>query len=216
MADLARAAGRVVAVPLAGLARVRRAKPMHPEGVVFAAVLTRRPLGVGVPWLDTAGTDDVLVRLSRGAGLPARLPDLLGFALRLPGNPPVDLLLSSTGRGRWTRLVPVPRRDAAAGYGSIMASRSTAGPVWLAALPQGGPLPSDAARLPRRPPDAVAAPAAPGAAAPWAEAPWAEAPWAEAPRPPVVPRRTPLRHRADLASGHAHSRTHHRTHRLDL
>lgn len=147
MADLARAAGRVVAVPLAGLARVRRAKPMHPEGVVFAAVLTRRPLGVGVSWLDTAGTDDVLVRLSRGAGLPARLPDLLGFALRLPGDPPVDLLLSSTGRGRWTRLVPLLRRDAATGYGSIMAYRSTAGPVWLAALPQGGPLPSDAARL---------------------------------------------------------------------
>ncbi|WP_369141025.1 phosphodiesterase [Modestobacter versicolor] len=147
MADLADAAGRVVAVPLAALARVRRAKPMHPHGAVFPAVLRRQGIGVGIPWLDAVGTDDAAVRFSRGAGLPARFPDLLGLALRVAGDPPVDLLLSSAGRGRWTRRVPVLRRDAATPYGSVMAYRSAAGPVWLTALPQGGPLPSDAAGL---------------------------------------------------------------------
>jgi hypothetical protein len=143
MADLVDAAGRAVAVPLAALARVRQAKPMHPRGVLFDALLQRRGLACGVDWLDTTGADDVLVRFSRGAGLPPRLPDLLGFALRLPGERPVDVLLSSTGQGRWSRRVPVPRRDAATTYGSIMAYRSTAGPVWLAAVPQGAALPSD-------------------------------------------------------------------------
>ena len=143
MADLVDAAGRAVAVPLAALARVRQAKPMHPRGVLFDALLQRRGLACGVDWLDTTGADDVLVRFSRGAGLPRRLPDLLGFALRLPGERPVDLLLSSTGQGRWSRRLPVPRRDAATTYGSIMAYRSTAGPVWLAAVPQGAALPSD-------------------------------------------------------------------------
>ena len=132
-----------MAVPLAGLARIRRAKPMHPHGVLFSGRLHRQGLGIGVPWLDATGEDDVLVRFSRGAGLPARFPDLLGLALRVPGDPPVDVLLSSSGRGRWTRRVPVPRRDAATAYGSIMAYRSDAGPVWLAALPRGAGLPSD-------------------------------------------------------------------------
>src|SRR4051794_802394 len=113
MPDLPDVAGRVVAVPLAALARLRHAKPMHPRGVLFRAVLDRQGLGVGIPWLDETGTDDVLVRLSRGAGLPPRLPDLLGFALRLPGEPPVDLLLSSAGQGQWARRLPVLRRDAA-------------------------------------------------------------------------------------------------------
>ena len=149
MADLPDVAGRVVALPLALLTRVRGAKPMHPRGVVFDAVLERhgpqRPTGSA--WLDATGTDEVLVRLSRGVGLPATWPDLLGFAIRVPGGRPVDLLLSSTGRGRLTRLVPVLQRDASSGYGSIMAYRGPAGPVWLAATPRGSGLPTDAARL---------------------------------------------------------------------
>jgi hypothetical protein len=98
-----------------------------------------------------------VVRFSRGAGLPAPLPDLLGLAVRLPdGDRPVDLLLSSTGRGRWTRYVPVPRADAAATYSSIMGYRSPAGTLRLAAVPETPEhLPSD--------PEPVAA-EAPGAA----------------------------------------------------
>jgi len=137
MADLFDAAGRVAAVPLALLARARGGRPMHPRGVVLSARVVRtglpRPSGAG--WLDEPGADDVLVRLSRGAGLPPRLPDLLGLALRAPGGTPVDLLLSSSGRHRWTRRVPVLRRDPATTYGSIMGYRSPAGPVLLSATP---------------------------------------------------------------------------------
>src|SRR4051794_39048853 len=147
MPDLADTAGRAVAVLLAALARLRHAKPMHPEGVVFTAVLDRRALGIGIDWLDQTRTDDVLVRLSRGAGLPDRFLDLLGFALRLPGERPVDVLLSSAGQGRWARWLPVLRRDAATPYGSLMSYGSTAGRVRLVAVPRGGPLPPDRAGL---------------------------------------------------------------------
>jgi len=136
MPDLPDAAGRLVAVPVAALARARGGKPMHPRGIVLSARLERTglPRPSGARWLDEAGADDVLVRLSHGAGLPPRFPDLLGLALRAPG--PVDLLLSSSGRSRWARRVPVLRRDPATTYGSIMAYRSPAGPVLLAARPE--------------------------------------------------------------------------------
>ena len=139
MTDLPRTAGRAVAVPLGALARRRGGKPMHPRGAVLDAVLERTggPAGWNVPWLAGSGDEAALVRLSRGAGLPTPLPDLLGLAVRLPGpDGPVDLLLSTTGRGRLTRWVPVPRRDAAAVYCSIMGYRTPAGPVFLAALPE--------------------------------------------------------------------------------
>lgn len=147
--DLARLAGRLVGAPLAALARLRSGKPMHPRGAVFAAVLERHGSGSGVawgvPWLDTAASEDAVVRLSRGAGLPASLPDLLGLALRLPSTSgrPVDLLLSTTGRGAITRLLPAPRRDTAAVYSSIMGYRSDAGTLRFAALPEGDRVPSE-------------------------------------------------------------------------
>ena len=147
MTDLPRTAGRALAVPLGALARRRRGKPMHPRGAVLDAVLERSggPAEWGVPWLAGSGDQAALVRLSRGAGLPTPLPDLLGLAVHLPGtggtDGPVDLLLSSTGRGRLTRWLPVPRRDAGAVYSSIMGYRSAAGPVFLAALPDPGAAP---------------------------------------------------------------------------
>jgi hypothetical protein len=146
--DLSRTAGRAVAVPLGALARLTRGKPMHPRGVVVDAVLDRSggPAAWGVPWLAERDSRRVVVRLSRSAGLPAPLPDLLGLAVRIPGpGGPVDLLLSTTGRGPLTRLVTVPRRDAAAVHSSIMGYRSDAGTLRLAALPEPatGRLPSE-------------------------------------------------------------------------
>jgi hypothetical protein len=138
--DLARAAGRLVGVPLAALARRRRGKPMHPRGAVYRARLDRtgaRPPS-GVPWMDGTGTEPAVVRLSRGAGLPARCPDLLGLAVRVTGGPdPVDLLLSTSGSGPLGRLVPRLRRDAATFHSSLMAYRSDAGPLRVAAAPVG-------------------------------------------------------------------------------
>jgi hypothetical protein len=115
-------------------------------------VLERHGRGAdrGVPWLDAVATDAAVVRFSRGAGLPAPLPDLLGLALRLPGDGgPIDLLLTTTGRGPLTRLLPLPRRDAAAVYSSIMAYRSDAGSLRVAALPEAEAAPSDPGPLAR-------------------------------------------------------------------
>ncbi|MGY1695066.1 phosphodiesterase [Geodermatophilus sp. SYSU D00814] len=139
MEDLARLAGRMAAVPLRTLARRRAGKPMHPRGAVLDAVVERTGAvpGWGVPWLTGPAREPAVVRLSRGAGLPVPWPDLLGLAVRLPaGDRPVDLLLSSAGRGRWTRYLPVPRVDAAAAYSSMMGYRSAAGTLRLAAVPE--------------------------------------------------------------------------------
>jgi hypothetical protein len=138
MADAVSTAGRLVARPLGALASLRGGKPMHPRGAVFDAVLERRGSAPswGVPWLDETATEAVVVRLSRGAGLPGPWPDLLGLAVRVPGpDRPVDLLLSTTGRGPVLRWVPLLRRDAAATYTSIMGYRSDAGTLRFAALP---------------------------------------------------------------------------------
>jgi hypothetical protein len=139
MADPARAAGRLVAGPLGAVTRLRRGKPMHPRGAVFDGVLERRGSAPewGVQWLDEAATDPVLVRFSRGAGLPAPVPDLLGIAVRVPhAEHPLDLLVTTTGRGPLLRWIPLPRRDAAVPYTSIMGYRSDAGTLRIAALPE--------------------------------------------------------------------------------
>ena len=131
----AAALGRALAVPLGGIAALRRGKPMHARGVVVEGVLERTGTAPpwGVPWLDEPRTDRALVRLSRGAGLPEGLPDLLGLAVHVPADG-VDLLLSSTAGGRLTRHVPVLRRKVATTYGSIMGYRSTAGTLRLTAV----------------------------------------------------------------------------------
>lgn len=128
-------AGRAVAAPLGALARWRHGKPMHPRGVVVPGVLERTGnAATGVPWFDRSARDEVTVRLSRGAGLPEPWPDLLGFAVRIPADGrPVDLLLSSTGRGPLGRLVPAARRDGGGPYSSIMGYRSPGGTLRLAA-----------------------------------------------------------------------------------
>ncbi len=148
MLDLPQVAGRAVAVPLGALARWRQGKPMHPRGVVLDAVVERSggPADWGVEWLAAEDSRPGWVRLSRGAGLPPRLPDLLGLAVRVPHpDRPVDLLLSSAGRGPLTRRGTALRRDPATFYSSIMGYRSDAGTLRLAATPEPGTgrLPSD-------------------------------------------------------------------------
>lgn len=149
--DPVRLAGDLVAAPIGALARRRHGKPMHPSGAVFDGRLERTGASLGIPWMNGTGTADVVVRLSRGAGLPSPLPDVLGLAIRILGDDgPVDLLLSSTGLGRVTRLVPVLQRDAACGYSSIMGYRSAVGTIRLGALPVTPSAPSEPAAQARK------------------------------------------------------------------
>lgn len=148
MPDLPALAGRLAAVPFALIARGRGGRPLHPRGAVLPGTLARTGAAEGIPWLDTPASDDVQVRLSRGAGLPAPLPDLLGVAVRVPGAAgPVDLLLSSTGPGPLAGRVLFPARDASVAYGSLMGYRCAAGTVRLALLPRPGGLRSAGADL---------------------------------------------------------------------
>lgn len=131
----ANTAGAALGAVFGALARIRpAAKPLHPDGFQVTGTLTRHGSARrwGVPWLDEAGTDRVLVRYSRAVGLPAQVPDILGLTIRVfrpEGD--ADLLLATTGHGTVSRFVLLPRRDAAAGYGSLMAYRTPAGAVWL-------------------------------------------------------------------------------------
>lgn len=135
-----RASGAVRAVPgaLAGVAfrqvaRWRRAKPLHPVGVVLHGRLLRDGLGLragsgsrdgsrsGVQWIDSAGDDPVLVRLSRSAGLPSWLPDVMGLAVR---DGSTDLLLSSAGRAPLARHLLALRRTPACSRTAAPTGRS--------------------------------------------------------------------------------------------
>ncbi len=112
------------------------AKPLHPKGTVRHATLRRHGVEppVGVPFLDTAATDEVLVRESRSVGLPQPLPDIHGLAVRVPtpDGGHGDVLFSSNGFGWLTRFLLVPTRTT---YGRPMTTLlpydTAAGPVLL-------------------------------------------------------------------------------------
>lgn len=136
------AAGRVLAGVffLVGAARRGRRKALHPRGRTTPGMLRRHGGSrSGVAWLDEAGADRVLVRLSRSAGLPRPLPDILGLAVRVPvGAGHGDLLFASTGRGRLGRFLlrPAVRYESAA-YTTLFPFRTAVGAVLLAAFPAG-------------------------------------------------------------------------------
>ena len=101
-----------------GVAALRpAAKPLHPEGRTLPGRLVRHghDPSSGVPWLDEPGEDEVVVRLSRAVGFPRALPDVHGLAIRVlrPQDGPADLLLASTGWGRFSRFVLTASRDPA-------------------------------------------------------------------------------------------------------
>jgi hypothetical protein len=88
------------------LARLRRDRALHPNGATQRGRAQLAPAGA-----DLARELDVeaIVRFSRGAGLPARFPDVNGLAIRLvdargPGLHR-DLLLSSAGPGPLRRIL---------------------------------------------------------------------------------------------------------------
>jgi hypothetical protein len=94
----------------AALARLRAARAFHPSGALLAGrVELDGPASPTVAVLG-AGMHPALLRVSKGAGTPGRLPDLLGLAVRLTDLPdgPVDLLHTTVGRHRCTGALLAP------------------------------------------------------------------------------------------------------------
>jgi hypothetical protein len=140
---LATFVGRALGAAFFLLGKARGRKALHPRGEVLQGLIARHgAVGrTGVPWLDEAGTDHVVVRFSRSLGLPAPCPDILGLALRIPTELGSfgDVLLATTGTGLLGRYVLLPaRRHGLRAYTSLFPYRTLAGPFLLAAIPTAG------------------------------------------------------------------------------
>lgn len=127
---LARAVARV----FGSVAALRRGRALHPKGVTRrgSARLTERGAV-----LCEAAVCEVLVRFSRGAGLPAHVPDVNGVAIRLVDargpDRHRDLLFASVGPGP-LRHVLVPGVDfGRARFSSVLRYRLGDEPVTLTA-----------------------------------------------------------------------------------
>ena len=122
---------------------VRGAKVFHPRGLAFTGtvVVDGDPDAPASPWLRTPGTYRAVARFSRGAGLPAPLPDLLGLAVRVldahgPGRPQDLLLITSVDQPVLHHLF-VPAFDAQARPYSSATPYRIGGTSWLmGALPR--------------------------------------------------------------------------------
>lgn len=96
--------------------RLRGERAIHAKGRTLTGRLTvTGGAGTGAALLDQPGAYDVVVRLSRSVGLPDRLPDVLGLAVRVldahgPGAHQ-DLLLDSTRPEPLLRRLPWPAYD---------------------------------------------------------------------------------------------------------
>lgn len=138
---LAHTAGGLLSSGVLALGAARdRTKPLHPEGQLRRATVTRTggSARTGVAWLDEPGTDDALVRVSRGVGLPSVLPDVHGLAIRIrPAAAAADLLLASTGMGRLTRFVLAPTwHGTSHPLTTLLPYRSPRGALVIAARPE--------------------------------------------------------------------------------
>lgn len=136
----ASSAGGQILRAATGLVAARpAAKPLHPRGSIVEGTLRRfgGEVETGAAWLDHTGDDHVLVRQSRAVGLPPRVPDIYGLAVRVPseGGRHGDLLFASTGLGRLTRFTLTLARSP---YGrpltTLLPYRAPAGPVLLSAV----------------------------------------------------------------------------------
>jgi len=122
------------------LRRVRHPRPIHPHGLVLTGRATwiRGAAPSGIDGIDDEreAPVEVTARLSRGIGLPAGLPDVLGLAVRFhtPEGGHADVLLATTGIGFPSRFLLAPRRTPTrATFGSLVPYRSPRGPVMICA-----------------------------------------------------------------------------------
>lgn len=111
--------GSVAAALFAGLSFLRRRRVFHPYGAAVEALLEVTSAGrYDAALLDVPLRRRCLVRLSWGVGLPDRLPDVLGVAVRVLGedgrSPAQDILFATVlGDGSVSRHVLAP----SAGFG---------------------------------------------------------------------------------------------------
>jgi hypothetical protein len=118
-----RQATPVVAAVVRAASVVRGARVIHGRGRTVAGRLRMTGGDYGAVLLDTEAEYDVVVRLSRSAGLPAPLPDVHGLAIRVPDvygpGRHQDILLDSTVSLPLLRRWPVPAMRPRL-YGSLL------------------------------------------------------------------------------------------------
>ena len=128
---LDRSLSAVAAGVFARLAKLRRARGVHPHGIGFEGVLTLQT-GPGLalmPGLGPPRSLPAVLRLSRSFGFPRPLPDLLGVAIKLPdlhgSGHDQDFLLVSSLDGRLSKYIPLPApRYSWRAYSSLIPYRS--------------------------------------------------------------------------------------------
>ncbi|TDO47990.1 hypothetical protein EV643_108307 [Kribbella sp. VKM Ac-2527] len=128
-----RTAETVVRETFRRIAAARGAAAFHPRGLAFEATLE---LVAPLP----EGRYDAMARLTKGAGTPDGLADVLGLAIRVrpAADDPWDLLMSSAGQGRLTRCLPLPARDwSTARYSTLSPYELDHRRFWLMATSRG-------------------------------------------------------------------------------
>lgn len=151
-APLADAAGRALRTIFRALLLVRHPRPVHARGTVLEGHISWLGTDVvsGIEWIDAppAPRVEVIARLSRAAGLPTVLPDVIGLALRgAQDGVPFDIELASTGVGFPARFVLLPHRSPSrVTLSTLLPYRASTGaavlicvrPIGTRSLPAGG------------------------------------------------------------------------------
>ncbi len=125
--------GKLFRAGFRALAALRGARAFHPNGLLLKGELH------GLRGDDLALPDEpvaVTVRMSKGVGLPGRVPDALGLAVRIPSadGDPWDLTLTTSGAGLVGRVLPRPSRAWTTGrYSTLLPYRTKGELVWLSA-----------------------------------------------------------------------------------
>lgn len=125
--------GKLFRAGFHALAALRGARAFHPNGLLLNGELQAlRRDELALPEEPVA----VTVRMSKGAGLPGRVPDALGLAVRIPavGGHPWDLTFTTSGTGLVGRVLPRAARAWTAGrYSTLLPYRTKGELVWLSA-----------------------------------------------------------------------------------
>jgi hypothetical protein len=135
---------RVAVAAFHALALVRGGRrAVHTRGALFAARLELGPApAAGSPTVSALGGPAVhpaLVRVSKNAGTPGSLPDMLGVAIRLTDldGGPVDLLFATVGRHKATGALLAPTRGwCARPYSTLLPYRADGVRVTLGLRPE--------------------------------------------------------------------------------